>query len=77
MEWREVKVTRVAGYKPPSRPVRVAVVDSAGAAKTDLVLLPENFNKSKVTPQEPVSFDSAYMRTVREAARRNRGCASL
>ena len=95
VEWREVKVTRLAGYKPPSRPVRVAVVDSqppqsgpaeasarhyaaeidkacAGAARTDLMLLPENFNKSKVTPQDPVSFDSAYMRTVRDAARRNR-----
>jgi predicted amidohydrolase len=41
-------------------------------AKTDLVLLPENFNKSNVTPADPWSLDSPLMATIRAAARRNR-----
>lgn len=95
IEWQEVKVSHLAGYAPPSRPVRLAVIDSqpprkgpaeasarhyaaeidracAGSPRTDLVLLPENFNKSKVEPEAPVTMDSEYMRIVREAARRNK-----
>jgi predicted amidohydrolase len=39
--------------------------------KTDVVLLPENFNKSNVKNVQPASMDSEYMRIIREAARRN------
>jgi predicted amidohydrolase len=44
----------------------------ANAKRTDIVLLPENFNKRKVEPLSPVSLDSDYMKIVRDAARRNR-----
>lgn len=48
-------------------------IDKAcGGARTDIVLLPENFNKSNVEPAAPVAMNSAYMRLIREAARRNR-----
>lgn len=79
-EHRPVRLAVVDGRPPESGPAMAsarfysAEIDKAcaGAPRTDLVLLPENFNKSNVTPQEPVAIDSPYMRVIRDAARRNR-----
>jgi predicted amidohydrolase len=95
VDWLEAKVSLLPGEKKPTRPVRVAVIDSRPAVPgsvddnarhysveidkacaqqphPDIILLPENFNVSSVKGDAAVALDSAYIQTMREAARRNR-----
>jgi predicted amidohydrolase len=44
----------------------------AGLAGPDIIVLPENFNRSEVKDNPVISLDSEYLRILGEAARRNR-----
>ena len=44
----------------------------AGTARPDIIVLPENFNRSEVKDNFVVSLDSEYVRILSEAVRRNR-----
>ena len=45
---------------------------AAGAGKIDIVVLPENFNRTRVMGKAPVSIDSPYMKVLGDAVKRNR-----
>jgi hypothetical protein len=76
---RPITVATIDSTPPKEGPVEdnarhhAAEIDKAVAMKPpDIILLPENFNKSNVTGEALVSLDSKYMSILRDAARRNR-----
>jgi predicted amidohydrolase len=77
---RPVNVAVIDSNPPRPGPVEAnarhyaAEIDKActGPRRPDIVVLPENFNRTGVTGNFVVSLDSEYMRIVSDAVRRNR-----
>lgn len=76
---RPVAVSVIDSVPPKLGPVEdnarhyAAEIDKASSPKrSDIILLPEHVNTTKVSGKAAVSMESEYMKILREAARRNR-----